>query len=531
MWNQLWIGTVDESERAFEGARGNRVACARAIANERDLVDLRARARQLITGLVYGAWARLLPAVRAAALRHAALLKEQAYAPAVLWLDALAIVVAGLLSEAALSGNELHFSQALGNSILSAVVFCGMLRIEALSEPFQMSSMSERARVAVRAWCVAFGAAALLMALIAPHVSLYSEERVFFVLGGSLAVLSGAGVPIFMKYTLRRGALSAQNHIVIWPAGEERAERAVSELEWAFGPLLRKAPYSSAAALADWRGALGDLGARVRSMSSALGAGDIFVVAGGIDQSRLPDILAALHAIPRTVFVIPDEATLQYLGLRRSAIGALPMVEVRRNPRDLVQRRAKRMIDIALSLAGLILLSPLFVIIAVSIRLETPGPVFFRQSRTGYRGRIFRIFKFRTMRVLEDGPDLAQATKSDPRVTRVGGVLRRTSLDELPQLINVLAGDMSLVGPRPHALAHDRYYDQRISDYTLRQHVLPGITGWAQIHGLRGETLTVDDMRARIEHDLWYAANGRLRLDLWIMMRTCVEVFRCRNAY
>jgi exopolysaccharide biosynthesis polyprenyl glycosylphosphotransferase len=229
--------------------------------------------------------------------------------------------------------------------------------------------------------------------------------------------------------------------------------------------------------------------------------------------------------------VVPDGRTSGYLRQRCAAIGPLPAVEVRRVQRDLLRLCMKRMVDIALSLVGLLLLSPLFLVIAAAIRLETRGPVFFRQARTGYCGRTFRIFKFRTMRVLEDGPKLAQAKRNDPRVTRIGSFLRRSSLDELPQLINVLAGDMSLVGPRPHALAHDQFYDQRIADYTLRQHVLPGITGWAQIHGLRGETSTVDAMRRRVEHDLWYAANGRLRLDLWIMIRTCVEIFRCRNAY
>jgi undecaprenyl-phosphate galactose phosphotransferase/putative colanic acid biosynthesis UDP-glucose lipid carrier transferase len=173
----------------------------------------------------------------------------------------------------------------------------------------------------------------------------------------------------------------------------------------------------------------------------------------------------------------------------------------------------------------------MFTIVALAIKLDSPGPVVFVQNRHGFNGRRFRIFKFRTMCVLEDDASIKQAQRLDKRVTRIGAWLRKSSIDELPQLFNVLIGDMSLVGPRPHAAAHDSYYADLINEYAMRQHVKPGITGWAQIHGYRGETSTVEMMKARIDLDLWYVGNWSLLLDLLIVLRTIMEVVRSRNAY
>jgi undecaprenyl-phosphate galactose phosphotransferase/putative colanic acid biosynthesis UDP-glucose lipid carrier transferase len=187
--------------------------------------------------------------------------------------------------------------------------------------------------------------------------------------------------------------------------------------------------------------------------------------------------------------------------------------------------------DVVLATGLLCLLGPLLLLIALLIRLDSAGPALFRQTRLGRNGRPFDILKFRSMSVLENGDRIVQATKNDPRVTRVGRILRKASLDELPQLVNVLKGEMSLVGPRPHARAHDDYYAQQIEFYRLRQTVKPGITGWAQVHGLRGETPTLALMRQRVEHDVWYAQNLSLALDIEILVRTVFEIFRHRNAH
>jgi undecaprenyl-phosphate galactose phosphotransferase/putative colanic acid biosynthesis UDP-glucose lipid carrier transferase len=184
-------------------------------------------------------------------------------------------------------------------------------------------------------------------------------------------------------------------------------------------------------------------------------------------------------------------------------------------------------------LAGalLIALAPLLVVVSVLIKLESPGPLIFRQRRKGFNGREFTIFKFRTMKVLEDGSVIHQARRNDPRVTHVGRILRTTSIDEMPQLINVLHGQMSLVGPRPHAIAHDDSYTKLIANYAFRQHVKPGLTGWAQILGFRGETTRLELMERRVNHDLWYIKNWSFWLDLRIIARTGVELLRRRNAY
>jgi exopolysaccharide biosynthesis polyprenyl glycosylphosphotransferase len=176
-------------------------------------------------------------------------------------------------------------------------------------------------------------------------------------------------------------------------------------------------------------------------------------------------------------------------------------------------------------------LAPFLVAISLAILIDSSGPVLFRQKRGGFNGRSFQILKFRTMHVMEDDAMIKQATLNDCRVTPIGRLLRRTSIDELPQLINVLLGNMSLVGPRPHALAHDDQYSRLISSYPCRHHVKPGITGWAQVNGFRGETPTLAPMKRRVELDLWYVSNWSLWLDLRILIRTVRDIFRSRNAF
>jgi putative colanic acid biosynthesis UDP-glucose lipid carrier transferase len=191
---------------------------------------------------------------------------------------------------------------------------------------------------------------------------------------------------------------------------------------------------------------------------------------------------------------------------------------------------AKRVLDVVLAVIAILLCLPLFAAITLAVAADSRGPVLFRQRRAGEGGKLFGIYKFRSMHVLEDGSHVVQATRGDPRITRLGRFLRAASLDELPQLFNVLSGEMSLVGPRPHAIAHDEYYSARVQNYAVRQQVKPGITGWAQVHGARGATTDVADMQRRIELDAWYVANESLWLDLVILARTPLEVLRRRNA-
>jgi exopolysaccharide biosynthesis polyprenyl glycosylphosphotransferase len=203
----------------------------------------------------------------------------------------------------------------------------------------------------------------------------------------------------------------------------------------------------------------------------------------------------------------------------------------RPRPRRRLYPAMKRLLDLAIALPLLVATAPLLLAIAAWIRIDSSGPVLFRQQRLGQGGHPFGILKFRTMNVVEDGERVVQAVRNDARITRAGRFLRAASLDELPQLFNVIKGEMSLVGPRPHATAHDALYAGLIPEYNRRQTVKPGVTGWAQVKGYRGGTPTLDLMQKRVAHDLWYARKNSILLDLMILLRTPFALLFNRNAY
>jgi len=253
-----------------------------------------------------------------------------------------------------------------------------------------------------------------------------------------------------------------------------------------------------------------------------------------VSWSRWPAVKAMLwmfHATPLPLFFLPDDTVAEVLTHPQVTLGDAFAFELQREPLSSSERVLKRAMDIVVSSFGLLVSCPLMLIAAILIRLDSSGPMLFRQVRKGFNGQPFRILKFRTMSVMEDGALVTQATRMDARVTRIGRWLRRTSFDELPQLLNVLLGDMSIVGPRPHALAHDNEYTDLISKYSRRHHMKPGITGWAQVNGFRGETPELTLMQSRVELDLWYIANRSLVLDFWIIIRTFFELLRARNAF
>lgn len=248
-------------------------------------------------------------------------------------------------------------------------------------------------------------------------------------------------------------------------------------------------------------------------------------------QPRVARLLAELGDTTASVYLLPDASLLGPLRPTIELLAGTPVVRVCETPFLGAAAFVKRAEDLVLGTLLLLACLPFLLIIAAAVKLDSPGPVIFRQRRHGLDGGEIVVYKFRTMTVLEDGDELRQARSADPRVTRVGAFLRRFSLDELPQLVNVLQGRMSLVGPRPHALAHTELYRKLISGYMIRHKVRPGITGWAQINGLRGETDSLDKMRARIEHDLVYLSDWSLAFDLLILSRTAWAVIRGQNAY
>jgi putative colanic acid biosynthesis UDP-glucose lipid carrier transferase len=243
-------------------------------------------------------------------------------------------------------------------------------------------------------------------------------------------------------------------------------------------------------------------------------------------QPRITKLLDDLSDTTASVYFAPDIFLFDLIQARMDTIGGIPVLAVCETPFYGVNGLVKRVSDVVLASLILALISPLLVAVALGVKLSSPGPVLFRQRRYGLDGREILVYKFRSMRVTEDGPVVKQATRDDPRVTRFGAFIRRTSLDELPQFINVLQGRMSIVGPRPHAIAHNEMYRKLIKSYMIRHKVRPGITGWAQVNGLRGETETVEKMKARIEYDLDYLRHWSLRLDLQIIWKTIFVVFK-----
>jgi putative colanic acid biosynthesis UDP-glucose lipid carrier transferase len=243
------------------------------------------------------------------------------------------------------------------------------------------------------------------------------------------------------------------------------------------------------------------------------------------------DTIEGLADCSVQVNMVPDLFTFKLVNSRTRDVGGIPVISVYDSPLDESGSLLKRFEDVVVASIILLIVAVPMLLIALAIKLTSRGPVIFYQRRYGLSGDEFWVWKFRTMTVCEDGDAITQARPGDVRVTRLGAFLRRTSLDELPQFFNVLQGSMSVVGPRPHAVAHNEEYRATISGYMLRHLVKPGITGWAQINGWRGETDTLDKMEQRIEHDLYYIRNWSLRLDLFIIMMTVFKGFVSKKAY
>ena len=257
----------------------------------------------------------------------------------------------------------------------------------------------------------------------------------------------------------------------------------------------------------------------------------IYIALPMASQPRIVRLLEEVHDTTASIYFIPDIFVFDLIQARIDTIGGIPVVAVCESPFFGVNGLVKRASDLLLASIILVLIAPILIACAIGVKHSSPGPVFFRQRRYGVDGREIVVYKFRTMRVLEDGGTVTQATRDDPRVTRFGAILRRYSLDELPQFVNVLQGRMSVVGPRPHAVAHNEMYRKLIRGYMFRHKVKPGITGLAQVNGFRGETATLDRMQGRVEHDLAYLRNWSLLLDLKIIVMTIAVVLRSDNAY
>ncbi len=257
----------------------------------------------------------------------------------------------------------------------------------------------------------------------------------------------------------------------------------------------------------------------------------VFISLPMSSQPRIQKLMDELPDTTTSIYFLPDIYIFDLMQARFEYIGDVPVVAMNESPFTGIDGVVKSISDFVLALLIIILLSPVLAGIALAVKITSPGPVIFKQRRYGLNGEEIMVYKFRSMTVTEDGENIEQAKQNDQRFTKIGGFLRRTSLDELPQFFNVLQGRMSIVGPRPHAVAHNELYRKLIKGYMLRHKAKPGITGWAQVNGWRGETETLEKMKARIEHDLYYLKHWSIWLDLWIIIKTIWIVLRRENAY
>jgi Undecaprenyl-phosphate glucose phosphotransferase len=400
---------------------------------------------------------------------------------------------------------------------------------------YRLSQLLERERDSGRVWA---GWGLTLLVLAVALFLLKSSEDIsrvvavcFFVLGGSSLIVARRAAKRRLRSALMAGAIVGRRAIVIGTQGE-LAQFARRDLLISFGldeverivlPPDKLTDRSSGLQEADVDAIL----QRVR----AAPVEEIVLALSWSDEADMELLLDRLRVVPLPVRLLPDRAMSTVLCRQNLTSRRSYMIEVQRAPLSRLECSAKRLLDVTVAATSLIFLAPLLMAAAISIKLESRGPVIFRQRRHGFNGQSFVIYKLRTMKVLEDGATVVQARKRDPRITRVGRFLRETSIDELPQLFNVLRGNMSIVGPRPHALAHDYEYGKMIANYACRHHVKPGITGWAQIHGYRGGTPRIELMEQRVTLDLWYIDNWSVALDFYIMLGTCLELLRRRNAY
>ena len=409
-----------------------------------------------------------------------------------------------------------------GVGVLTAVNFVAVLAARSAYEPQYLANFWRQLRETSTVWLFAFfllsGAAFLLKI-----TETYSRGATFaFFAAGWVAVTTWRLiVSRIIAQTITTGGFAQQNTVLLAEEGQLDGASIVDE--------LKRYGYRSARTFEFSPGELSSSGGSSALFKSIQEIIDIsrketiecvFLLVSWDNRVAIEQLMKLLRVLSVPVYLLPDRDVAHFLGNRIVNIGTAWTAELQRAPLTASEQTWKRVLDVLIAAVILVMLAPMMAVVAVLIKIESRGPILFMQTRNGFNGRPFRICKFRTMFVTEDGAVIHQATKNDPRVTRFGWLLRRANIDELPQLLNVIAGDMSLVGPRPHAAAHNSEYEKIIANYAYRYHVKPGLTGWAQVNGLRGETRTVDMMAKRVDFDLWYINNWSLWLDFKILLRT-----------
>jgi Undecaprenyl-phosphate glucose phosphotransferase len=395
---------------------------------------------------------------------------------------------------------------------------------------------SAKPRVEVREILVCWFTTGLLLALIAFLLKIsaaYSRGAfiIFYILAPVALLAARKATKAALMHAVSRGTIGRRDTVLIGDPSEISALQKADLLAFCGATIVRRFALSPA------DDELLRSSKDVRVINAAANfvrhhnCRQVLIALPWNDADRIEFIRDQIRTLPVAVRLVPDKSVRALSDLTWFGRKPAPTIELQQAPLSEAQRFVKRIIDVVAASLVLMFFLPIMALTAIGIKLDSPGPVIFRQVRKGFNGKHFVILKFRTMTVQENGTSVVQATRDDSRVTAIGRLLRSASIDELPQLWNVLRGDMSLIGPRPHALAHDSHFETLLSDYAFRHHVKPGITGWAQCNGARGGTPTIEHIAERVKLDLWYINNWSLRLDFLILIKTVFEVLRKRNAY
>jgi Undecaprenyl-phosphate glucose phosphotransferase len=419
-------------------------------------------------------------------------------------------------------GDEIRLSDAFVVSVLAGVLIVGTIALKDGYNLVRFGDLRFQWRVAFLGWMVGFFVVGWI-AFLTKSTAEFSRIGVTggFFFGFVILLTARQALLKYLAHLMAAGHLSLQSAYVVFAGTPVDRWQRLAQMARE-GTLVTGASELGLED-ADPEGRQSAIGALVNEIRSALGVRHcdaVYLFLPWSQLNLLDEIKLQFVRLPVPVYLIADSSVEKILSGFGLTISATPAFEIQRAPLSLLERSVKRGLDLIVASGLLLLLSPLLVMTSIMIRLSSSGPILFRQARRGFGGRQFEILKFRTMTAQSSEAPFVQATRNDPRVTPLGGVLRRASIDELPQLWNVVRGEMSLVGPRPHPVALDNRYDELIANYAYRNHVKPGITGWAQVNGYRGETPNVATMEARVMRDLWYINNWSLWLDVRILLRT-----------
>lgn len=426
-----------------------------------------------------------------------------------------------------------HLAAFLGVGMIVAANFAAIMAARRNYRLKNLTLLARQIRETFVIWSGVYGLLAAAAFTMKISAEFSRGAVILFFVGGLTALCSWRHVvATVISRFLANGSFARRKIIVIAERDQSVSSRALLELRrCGYEPVKTCEISTQEITFPGISASLRSKLAEIVQIARTEGIEDIYLLVGWSHHRVVDGILNALAVLPISVHLVPDENATRFLSYPITNIGSTWTAVLKRTPLTHLELVAKRCFDLVVTTAALVTLLPSMLVTAALIKLDSRGPVFFRQRRNGFNGQTFDIIKFRTMHVLEDGPAIRQATRNDPRVTRLGRWLRRSSIDELPQLFNVIRGDMSLVGPRPHATSHNSEYEKLIANYAYRHHVKPGLTGWAQVNGYRGETRHIEQMRLRVEHDLWYINNWSPWLDLRIVLQTIVVALRQTAAY